>query len=212
MIAELVIGIALPIIQKAGYLGILLLMLAESTLLPVPSEAVMPFAGYLVAQGTLDFWITLIAATIGTILGALISYFIGKYIGHAVVKKWGKYFFVGETEMEHANTWFKKHGEGAIFICRFIPAIRHVISIPAGAAEMNIKKFILYTAAGGAIWNGILLIIGMQLKQNWGTILSYSTIIDAAVILAVIIGIIWFIYTHAKRNKPSARKRPVKKK
>lgn len=210
MLTEFVIGLVLPIIQNIGYFGVFLLMIAESTLLPVPSEAVLPFAGYLIAQGTMDFWIALIAATLGTIIGASISYFIGKYIGQAAIAKWGKYILIREEELESAKKWFKLHGEKTIFICRFIPAIRHVISLPAGAAEMNFKKFTLYTAAGGAIWNGILLIVGMQLKTHWDALIQYSTIIDAIVIAAVVIVIIWFFAKQIKKDKKLQRKKTLK--
>ncbi|MEI7961864.1 MAG: DedA family protein [archaeon] len=205
MLTEFVIGLVLPIIQNIGYFGVFLLMIAESTLLPIPSEAVLPFAGYLIAQGTMDFWITLIIATIGTIIGASISYFIGKFIGQAAIAKWGKYIFIQEEELDNAKEWFKAHGEKTIFICRFIPAIRHVISLPAGAADMHFKKFVLYTTAGGAMWNAILLIVGMQLKQNWNTLIQYSTILDAIVIGAVIIVIIWFFSKQIRKNNKTKK-------
>lgn len=201
MLTELAIGIALPIIQGIGYLGVLLLMLAESTLLPVPSEAVLPFAGYLIAQNTMEFFTTLIAATVGTIIGSSISYAIGKYIGQAAISKWGKYVFINEEELNKAKKWFNKHGEKTIFICRFIPAIRHVISLPAGTAEMNFKKFALYTALGGGIWNAILIVVGMQLQKHWDALIQYSTIIDLLVIAAVIIAIICFFAKQMRKNK-----------
>lgn len=207
MLTEIVMEIVPPIIQEIGYLGVFLLMMAESTLLPVPSEAVLPFAGYLAAQGKMDFWIIIAAATIGTIIGSGISYYIGKYAGQAAIAKWGKYVLIREEELENAKKWFNKHGEKTIFICRFIPVIRHVISLPAGAAEMSFKKFILYTAIGGAMWNAILIILGMQLKNHWDILIQYSTIIDAIAITAAVIFVIWFLMgLRKKKNKKNRAK------
>jgi len=207
MITELALGIVLPIIQTIGYLGVFLLMLAESTLLPIPSEAILPFAGYLIAQGQMNLWITLLAATIGTIIGSIISYAIGKYIGRTVVLKYGKYILLDEHDLDIAKNWFYKHGEKMIFVCRFIPVIRHVISLPAGTAQMHFRKFIIYTAIGGLMWNSILIYIGIQLEQNWNMLIQYSQLIDIVAIIAIIILIIWFV----KSKKSGARKtKPTK--
>jgi len=176
-----------------------MLMAAESTLLPVPSEAVLPFAGYLIAQGKMDLIITVITATSGTIIGSLISYYIGKYLGKEIVEKYGKYFFITKKEIDMAHKWFEKHGEKTIFICRFIPVIRHVISLPAGTAEMKRRKFITYTALGGLMWNSILVIAGIQLQKNWAELLKYTEILDALIIIGAIIFILWFASKHLKK-------------
>ena len=200
MVIELLLGEILKIISSLGYGGILLLMTAESTVLPVPSEAVLPFAGYLVAQGQFNFWITLIIATIGTVIGSLISYYIGKILGSKFVERYGKYVFLKKHDIDWAHKWFEKHGEKMIFVCRFIPAIRHVISLPAGTAEMKIEKFIAYTAAGGFLWNAILLVAGMQLGREWESIAHYAQYLDLVVILIVVFGIAWFILRHMKKK------------
>ena len=199
MITEILVNAILQIISTLGYVGIFVLMTAESTLLPVPSEAVLPFAGYLVAQGKMDLIITILVATIGTIVGSLISYYIGKYIGKGIVEKYGKYFFVTKKELNLAHKWFEKHGEKTIFICRFIPVIRHVISLPAGTAEMKRRKFITYTALGGLAWNSILVIVGIQMQKNWAELLKYTEIIDILIIIGAIIFIIWFVAKHLKK-------------
>jgi len=206
MITELLLGTILQIISSLGYGGIFLLMMAESTLLPVPSEAVLPFAGYLIAQGQMDLLLTIIIATIGTIAGSILSYYIGKLFGKKVIQTWGKYFFVTEKELNTAHNWFMQHGEKTIFICRFIPVIRHVISLPAGAAEMKRRKFIIYTLLGGGAWNTILIIAGIQLQKNWNTILQYAQILDLLVVLAIILGVGFFIKKHAQSKNNKKRK------
>lgn len=210
MIAELLVPFVLEILKAVDWLGVFLLMTAESTLLPVPSEAVLPFAGYLIAQGQMNLWIALGAATIGTIAGSAISYAIGKYLGRAVVVRYGKYFLVTEHDLDIAKNWFDKHGEKMIFVCRFIPVIRHVISIPAGTAEMNFKKFVLYTAIGGLLWNAFLIYVGMQLQKNWEVILQYSQWIDILAIVVIVIAVIWFAKSRIGKNEPS--KKPSSKK
>jgi len=191
----------LQIIQTLGYSGVFVLMLAESTLLPIPSEGVMPFVGYLTAQGNFNLILVLAVATIGTIIGSLISYYIGKYLGKPIVSKYGKYFFIKEKELDDAEKWFEKHGEKTIFICRFIPVIRHVVSLPAGAAKMKRRKFIFYTALGGLIWNGILLYAGIVLEKNWNAILAYTQYIDAFVIIIIVLGAIYLIYKQVAKKK-----------
>lgn len=201
MIVEVLLGMVLWLINSIGYAGIFLLMAAESTFLPVPSELVMPFAGYQVAAGQLELIAVIVAATVGTIAGALISYYIGKYIGRALVERYGKYFFLSAHEMDKAHKWFEKHGEKTIFICRFIPAVRHVISLPAGAAEMNLKKFIAYTALGGLIWNSFLVWVGMLLQKNWNEVVKYTSQLDVVIVIIVIVFIVWFIWQHKKNKK-----------
>jgi membrane protein DedA with SNARE-associated domain len=199
MITELILNYVLGIIDSIGYFGVFLLMAAESTLLPVPSEAVLPFAGYLVAQGQMEAITLIIFATLGTILGSLISYYIGKYIGKEIILKYGKYFFVSKKELETAHTWFEKKGEKTIFVSRFIPVIRHVISLPAGAAEMKRRKFITYTAVGGLCWNTILVIAGIQLEKHWAKILNYSEILDIAILLGALALVCFFIARKRKK-------------
>ena len=207
MITEILLATILQIISSAGYAGIFALMLAESTLLPVPSEAVLPFAGYLVAQGQMNLITVIIIATLGTIAGALISYFIGKCLGKEIVLRYGKYFFISKKELETAHGWFDTHGDKTIFLCRFIPIIRHVISLPAGTAQMPLKKFIAYTALGGLCWNTILVFVGIQLQKNWSTILGYTSILDTAIVIAIVLAAVYLILKHKKKSitKPNKK-------
>src|SRR3989338_5873614 len=137
MVVEILFGVITEFIASMGYAGIFLLMALESMIAPVPSEAVMPFAGFLVAQGKFDFWLALIAASVGSIAGSALSYWIGKNGGKIFVRKIGKYFLLNEKHLEETEKFFSSHGGKAIFVSRFIPVVRHLISMPAGMGKMH---------------------------------------------------------------------------
>ena len=201
MIARLLMDFVLGIISSTGYLGVFLLMLAESTFMPVPSELVLPFAGYLISSGTFELFTLIFVAILGSISGSLISYYLGKLVGREAIIRIGRYFFLNEHDLGIAHRWFEKHGEKTIFFCRFIPAVRHVISIPAGIAEMDLKKFLLYTSLGALGWNTILIFSGIYLQQNWAEVLKYTEVLDLLVILAVVALAAWFAYNHLKQGR-----------
>ena len=201
MIARLLMDFVLGIISSTGYLGVFLLMLAESTFMPVPSELVLPFAGYLISSGTFELFTLIFVALLGSISGSLISYYLGKLVGREAIIRIGRYFFLNRHDLEIAHRWFEKHGEKTIFFCRFIPAVRHVISIPAGIAEMDLKKFLLYTSLGALGWNTILIFSGIYLQQNWAEVLKYTEVLDLLVILAVVALAAWFAYNHLKQGR-----------
>lgn len=192
---------AVNVIGFLGYPGLVILMAMESMIFPLPSELVMPFAGFLVAQGKMNFWLVALFSSIGTLLGSLISYYIGYYGGHGFVNRYGKYFLLDKHDLKKTEKYFKKNGEKTIFISRFIPVIRHLISIPAGIGKMDLKKFSLYTVLGGAIWNMFLAWLGYVLGENWDKVKHYSEYISIpAAIIIVIVGV-YFIYRHVKHKK-----------
>ena len=197
---QLLLDIVLGIISQFGYFGIFLLMLLESTVFPIPSELVLPFAGYLSAVGGLDFLAVILVATLGSIAGSMISYYIGKIVGKELILRYGKFVFLDKKSLELSHAWFEKFGAKTIFVCRFLPAVRHVISIPAGIAEMPKRKFIIYTAFGALAWNAFLVYIGVLLKENWQSILQYSQILDILVVIAIIFGIIFYFWRHLRQK------------
>ena len=190
----------LQIISATNYIGIFLLMVAESMVLPIPSEAVMPFAGFLVASGQLNIILVAVVSTLGSIAGSLISYYIGLKGGKPFVRRYGKYFLLNEEHLEKAHRFFERRGEITIFFSRFIPVVRHLISIPAGSAKMNLKRFVAFTAIGAAIWNVVLVYVGMLLKEQWETVLSYTQYLDVTVIVALVGLAIYFITKRKQRN------------
>ncbi len=195
MLFEIVFNVALNIISSLGYLGVFILMTLESMVFPIPSEAVMPFAGFLVASGSMDFVAVIIASTLGSIFGSLVSYYIGMK-GELFIEKHGHLLLLNKKDMNSAKTFFKQHGEKTIFVSRFIPVIRHLISIPAGLGRMDMKKFILYTTAGAAMWNAFLTYLGFILKEKWNEIVAYSQYLDIIAILGIIAFFIWFLRRH----------------
>ena len=177
-------------ISNTGYLGIFFLMIAESALIPIPSEIIMPFSGYLASTGKLNPVFIILAGSIGNLVGSLIAYFIGVKLGREFIVKYGKYVLLKKSHLEWSESYFKKYGNGSTFISRLLPAVRTYISLPAGVAKMNLKKFSIYTFAGSVIWSAMLTYVGIALGDQWTKIRHYSDYIDGAVIAGIIIIII----------------------
>jgi membrane protein DedA with SNARE-associated domain len=193
---------ATAFIDKIGYAGVFVLMTMESMVFPVPSEAVMPFAGFLIVEGKLTFAGAIFFSTIGSIVGSLISYAMGAWGGRPFIDKFGKYLLLDRRDLEFTERFFAKYGSVTIFVSRFIPVVRHLISIPAGTGKMRLLPFAIYTVIGAAMWNAFLTVVGYYLRQNWSEVMKYSHIIDIVVIvfLAGLFG--FFIYKHLSRRKP----------
>ena len=199
-LTELLVGYVTQAIAAGGYPLVMFAMVLESMVFPLPSEAVMPFAGFLVAKGEMNFWWVLCASTLGSIVGSWLSYAMGRYGGRAIVDRWGKYLLLNHHHLNVSEKFFAKYGEEMIFVSRFIPVVRHLISIPAGMAEMNIWKFSLFTILGAGAWNAILLWVGMKLEQDWGLLIRYSHYIDIVIVIALIAGVGYFIRARIKHR------------
>jgi membrane protein DedA with SNARE-associated domain len=193
-ITQWIANTAVAFIAATSYPGIFLLMVLESMVFPVPSEAVMPFAGFLIVTGQFTFTGVIIASTLGSIVGSLASYAMGFYGGKPFIKRFGKYLLLDTHDLEITERFFAKRGELTIFISRFIPVIRHMISIPAGLGKMNIWKFILYTILGAGMWNGFLTYVGFKLKSNWTEVMTYSHIIDIVVVAVLGLAFLYYAY------------------
>jgi membrane protein DedA with SNARE-associated domain len=192
---------ALSTISQLGYAGIFFLMMLESMVVPVPSEFVMPFAGFLVVQGNFNFTLVIFASSLGSITGSLIFYYIGKTGGHSLVEKYGKYVLVDTEDIKKTEKWFNRRGEITIFIARLVPVVRHLISLIAGIGKMNVKKFTLYTILGAALWNGILTYLGVILGQHWNEVNQYAKELDVGIVILLVIGCVYFAYRHIIRKK-----------
>jgi membrane protein DedA with SNARE-associated domain len=187
--------------EATGYITVFITMVMESMVFPVPSEAVMPFAGFLVAEGKFTLFLVVMISTLGSLIGSLISYAIGYYCEEAVIHKYGKYLLLDKEELNATQSFFKKYGEVTIFISRFIPVIRHLISIPAGFAKMNITKFVIFTVIGAGLWNTFLAVLGFHLKNNWDAVMKYSKYVDIAVLLILIGLFSYVVYKHILRHR-----------
>lgn len=180
-------------ISQLGYVGIFVLMVLESALIPIPSEIIMPFSGFLVSENKLDFVGTVLAGSIGNLVGSVATYFLGRKIRRDIFLKYGKFLFFRRNHLEFAERMFQKHGSKLAFIGRLLPAIRTYVSLPAGIGNTPFKRFVLYTFAGSLIWNILLVYAGIQLGENWKNIDRYSPVLDV-IAAAVAVGlIIWFV-------------------
>jgi len=177
-------------------------MVGESALIPIPSEIIMPFSGYLVSTGKFNVVYVIIAGSIGNLVGSLLAYFVGVYLGRGFVLRYGKYVLLKKSHLELAESYFKKYGDRSTFISRLLPAIRTYVSLPAGVAKMNLKTFAGSTLAGSAIWNSALTYIGITLGVEWNSIRKYSTYFDVIVVIAVIVAII--LYWKSRKNSPNS--------
>ncbi|EAH4571017.1 DedA family protein [Campylobacter lari] len=194
-----IIDFLLTLAKDWGYWGIIFLMFVESSFFPFPSEVVMIPAGYLAHQNELNFWLCLFCGTFGALLGALLNYYLCYFLGREVLLKICKYFGVNEAKFAQFEAFFNKHGEISTFSGRLIPGLRQYISLPAGLARMNLKKFIFYTSLGAGIWCLILLILGYILGKNEDLIKEYlHFVIIACIVFAIMIVA---IYTYIQKRK-----------
>lgn len=182
----------LATVHEWGYLGIFILMGLESTVLPVPSEAVLIPAGYLAHQGKMSFELIVLASTLGSLAGASLNYVFALWVGRPFLERWGKYFFVRHELLHRTDVFFDRHGAISTFTGRLIPGIRHLISLPAGLARMNYGKFAFYTCLGAGIWSLILTAMGWYIGGNEELIARYLKQITIAVVLAMIAGIVLY--------------------
>jgi membrane protein DedA with SNARE-associated domain len=155
-----------------GYAGIIILMAMESSIFPVPSEVVIPPAAFLAAQGHLNFWGVIIAGTVGSYLGAAITYWISRMLGRPLIIRYGRFFLVPPEKLERAETWLSRYETGGVFFARLLPVVRHLISIPAGIVRMNFTTFSLATITGSAIWCAVLAYLGAQAYRRQPDLLS----------------------------------------
>ena len=196
-----IFNLAVSIVDKFGYSGIFALMVMESATLPVPSEVVLPLAGYLVFLGQINFWLALIVASIGSIIGTLIDYSIGYYLGRPAILHYGKYFRLNEQHLVTSERWFNKFGEVTVFLARFVPLVRTLIAFPAGIAEMKLWKFVAFSLLGIFIWDGALIYVGFLAGQNSSKIISaLSNAFSITEILVVVVAVLLLIVILVRRQ------------
>ena len=206
----------LSIINQFGYLGVFLLIAIENIFPPIPSEVVLLFSGFMTTYTELNVVIMIIASTLGSLVGAIVLYYVGKILNKERLKKIvsgkiGKILRLKNEDIEKADKWFDTKGNKTVFFCRFIPIVRSLISIPAGMSEMPMLKFLIYTIVGSAIWNTVLIIAGNMVGENWVNILNifeqYSHITLIVLILIFIIGCTIFYVNKSKKSKKNENKK-----
>ena len=201
--------LVIQIIEQWGYIGVAFLIAIENIFPPIPSEVILAFGGFMTSQTTLNAVGVIVSATIGSTVGAIVLYLIGRILNkerleRIVSGKIGKVLRLKASDIEKADKWFDTKGQKTVFICRFIPIVRSLISIPAGMSEMNFLKFLLYTVLGSTIWNTVLVLLGKELGDSWERVVevfdNFSNIILVVLIIVVAFGIFWFYKSKSKKK------------
>ena len=202
-IFDFVTNTIIQVVSATGYVGLFLLMVAESCGAPASSTIIMPFSGFLVAIGRMNFWVAVTVGTLANLTGSILIYFISLKGGRPLLKKYGRYILISNQDLDKSNEWFAKYGEVAVFFSRLFPIIRTAISFPAGVSKMNFKKFIIFSFLGTLLWNIALVFLGVRLQNNWeiirGIIETFGSVI--MVLLFLVIGM--YIWHHIKKPERS---------
>jgi membrane protein DedA with SNARE-associated domain len=195
-IIETVTNFAIYLIEDLGYWGVFIGMTLESACIPLPSEVIMPLSGFVVYRGEMSLLGITIVGAVGNLIGSWIAYFVGLKGGRPFLEKYGKYVLISPKKLDMAHEWFDKYGHEAVLISRVLPIIRTFISLPAGIAEMDLKKFSIYTFLGSLPWCFVLAYIGFMLGPNWNIIEKYFHYMDIVVVIAVVILAIYLVHKY----------------
>lgn len=196
------VGVAAQGIEKLGEWGVGLFTLAETVVPPIPSEVILPLAGYLAKQGGLNLFLLFVTSTLGAYLGALLLYWLGSKLGlERSIRGLSRLPLTDREDFEHAAGWFRRHGRSSIFFGRLLPGVRSLISLPAGAGNMPLGTFSLFTLAGSGLWNGTLLGLGFLLGTQYRVIEQYSRFLNYAVYGALVLSVVWLVVRGIRRNK-----------
>ncbi|EAC7613197.1 DedA family protein [Listeria monocytogenes] len=196
------------IMADFGYIGIFVLIMVENLFLPIPSEIILTFGGFMTTVTSLNVVMVIIVATLGSVVGAILLYKVASYFGKErltkIVLKYGRILRLKESDIERAENFFLKYGSWAVFLCRMIPLIRSLISIPAGMTKMKMSKFLILTTAGSLLWNTVLIGLGAMLGESWSEIVvfmdSFSTIIYSIIAILVVVGLGFFFRARFKKT------------
>lgn len=192
------------VIESMGYAGVAALIALENVFPPIPSELILPLSGFLAGQGR--FWLpaVIVAATAGSVAGALLLYGVGAWLGEArsrqLVERFGRFLTVGVADLDRANGWFDRHGGKAVLVGRVVPVVRSLVSVPAGLRRMPLGRFVAYTAAGSAAWNGLLIGLGWALGNRWHAVDRYGGYVEYAVLAVLVVGAVWFVLRRKRRH------------
>lgn len=195
-IIETVTNFAIYLIEDLGYWGVFIGMSLESACIPLPSEVIMPLSGFVVYRGEMSLLGITIIGAVGNLIGSWIAYFVGLKGGRSFLEKYGKYVLISPAKLDMAHEWFDKYGHEAVLISRVLPIIRTFISLPAGIAEMDLKKFTIYTFIGSLPWCFVLAYMGFMLGPNWNIIEEYFHYMDIVVVIAVVILAVYLVHKY----------------
>jgi membrane protein DedA with SNARE-associated domain len=195
----------LTFVTHHGTLAVFVLMALESACIPIPSEVVMPFAGYLSYHGTLSLAAVVIAATLANVVGGLVAYAVGRVGGRPFILRYGRYILLSQRHLEQAESWFERRGDITVLICRMLPALRTFISLPAGVARMPVGRFLLYSAIGSLPWNFVLAYAGFKLGQYWSLVDTYVKPLTYVGALVLVAAVVWFWFGRRTRSQSPSR-------
>jgi len=188
-------------INSMGYAGVALLMAIESACIPLPSEVILPFSGYLITTGVFNLWGVALAGAVGCVLGSIVAYYAGAWGGRAWIVKYGKYVLISHHDLDMADRWFSRFGNITVFAARLLPVVRTFIAFPAGVSKMKMSTFVVYTFICSYIWSLVLAWIGMKMGQNWDSLKVYFHKFDLVIGIVIIAGAVWYIRRHIKALK-----------
>ena len=198
-IIEILSGFIVATISALGYGGVVLLMAIESACIPLPSEIIMPFSGYLVYTGRFNLWAVGVAGAVGCVLGSVVAYWVGMYGGRPLIEKYGRYFLISHRDIDMADRWFARYGEVIVFTSRLLPVIRTFIAFPAGVARMNLTRFVAYTFLGSLPWCLGLAYVGRVLGEQWDkneTLKTWFHRFDFVIGILGLLVVAWWIRRH----------------
>jgi membrane protein DedA with SNARE-associated domain len=187
-------------ISSMGYWGILAMMAIESACIPLPSEVIMPFSGYLVFTGRFNFWLVGLVGAIGCNVGSAVAYYVGAHGGRPLIEKYGRYVLIAHEDLEWADRWFLRYGDATVFFSRLLPVIRTFIAFPAGVVRMNLLKFHLYTFVGSLPWCLALAYAGLKLGERWESLSVYFHRMDLVLGIVIVAGVIYFVKRHLRKE------------
>lgn len=193
------------VVESLGYPGLFLLVMLESTLVPVPSTLVFPFAGFLAAKGVFSLPIVLAINSAGALAGSALCYWLGAAGGKPLLLKYGKYALIRQKDIERTEAWFANHGKATVLIARFVPVVRHIISLPAGIARMPLVPFLFQTFLGATLWGGFLIVLGYYMGEHWDTVANklkrFDLVIGGAIVVAVLIIAVRFVLKRRRERR-----------
>src|SRR5438445_7805709 len=209
-IIEILSAFIVATISALGYSGIVLLMAIESACIPLPSEIILPFSGYLVSIGRFNLWAVGVAGAFGCVVGSLVAYWVGMYGGRPLIEKYGRFVLISRHDLDLADRWFAKYGEIIVFASRLLPVIRTFIAFPAGVARMNLKRFVIYTFAGSLPWCLGLAYVGQKLGERWDKDPRLRTLFhrfDFVFGILILLAIVWWVGRHLRHSKKLTHER-----
>ena len=201
MIIDFLANFVTNVISHLGYAGVFFLMALESACIPIPSEFIMPFSGFLVTTGQFNFTMIVVLGALGNLVGSYLAYWVGYVGGRPLIEKYGKYILLSQHDLDASDRYFKKYGDSTVLFTRLMPVIRTFISLPAGISKMNPWKFGIYTLIGVIPFTAALAYAGVVLRQNWAGLQPYFHKFDLVILLLVVLALVWYVFRHLKKRK-----------